>query len=156
MPVLIEALTTGSADEWIRMRRALGPEWLLDDMPALASEYFEYGTIQSMPHCVLIARDPQTCEPLGFAEISLREFAEGCLTSPVGYLEGWYVEPAARGRGVGSCLVRAGEDWAREQGCSEFASDADIDNTASIRAHESLGFEPVADVRCFRKRLDAQ
>lgn len=154
MPVLIEALTTDSADEWMRMRRALGPEWLLDDIPSLAQEYFEYGTIQSMPHRVLIARDPHTGEPLGFAEISLREFAEGCLTSPVGYLEGWYVEPSARGRGVGGALVRAGEDWAREQGCTEFASDADIGNTTSIRAHESLGFEPVADVRCFRKQLD--
>ncbi|KAA0216538.1 MAG: GNAT family N-acetyltransferase [Leptolyngbya sp. PLA3] len=137
------------------MRRSLGPDWLVADMPAVAGEYFEHGTVQSLLHCVFIARDADTGAPLGFAEVSLRDYAEGCLSTPVGYLEGWYVEPAARGRGVGSALVRAGEEWARAQGCCEFASDADVDNAASIRAHESLGFEPVAEVRCFRKRLDA-
>ncbi|MCL4219916.1 MAG: GNAT family N-acetyltransferase [Phycisphaerales bacterium] len=151
----VRPITAADADAWISMRRKLGPDWLVGDLPAMWREYIEHGTIHALPHCVFIARHPITSEPLGFAEISLREFAEGCLTTPVGYLEGWYVEPEARGRGVGSALVRAGEDWARRQGCTEFASDADVDNHASIRAHESLGFEPVADVRCFRKRLSA-
>lgn len=150
---IVLPITPADVDAWISMRRQLGPDWLACDLPAMACEYLEHGTIQSLPHCVFIARDPDTGAALGFAEVSLREYAEGCLSSPVGYLEGWYVQPEARGRGVGSALVRAGEDWARQQGCTEFASDADIENDASIRAHESLGFEAVADVRCFRKRL---
>jgi aminoglycoside 6'-N-acetyltransferase I len=27
----------------------------------------------------------------GFIEVSLRNYAEGCMTSPVAYIEGWYV-----------------------------------------------------------------
>lgn len=152
---VVRPITEADADEWISMRRRLGPDWLMADMPGFAREYFEHGTIQSLLHCVFIARDPGSGAAIGFAEISLRPFAEGCLTSPIGYIEGWYVEPSARGSGVGSALVRAGEAWAAAQGCTEFASDADVGNAASIRAHESLGFEIAAEVRCFRKRLGA-
>jgi aminoglycoside 6'-N-acetyltransferase I len=38
-------------------------------------------------------------------------------------------------------------------GCSEFASDALAENTASAAAHRALGFEEVEVIRCFRKRL---
>jgi aminoglycoside 6'-N-acetyltransferase I len=71
----------------------------------------------------------------------------------VGYLEGWHVVEDARRRGIGAALVGAGERWAATRGCSEFASDAELDNPASLEAHAALGFEPVADIRCFRKSL---
>ena len=62
--------------------------------------------------------------------------------------------PEARRRGVGKALVRAAEDWAREQGCAEFASDALLDNHTSAVAHRALGFEETVQIRCFRKVLD--
>ena len=92
-------------------------------------------------------------EAVGFAELSIRPYAEGCRTDRVAFLEGWYVVPAARRRGVGRELVAAAEEWARSQGCTEFASDAELDNETSAAAHRALGFAEVARLRCFRKEL---
>ena len=100
---------------------------------------------------MLIAIDDDT--PVGFAELSLRPYAESCSTSPVAYLEGWYVRPGNRRAGVGSALIAAAADWGRAQGCSEFASDVDMDNHVSARAHLALGFEDAGVVRCFRRDL---
>ena len=102
---------------------------------------------------MLIAIDEQG-EALGFAELSIRGYAEDCKTDRVAYLEGWYVEPEARRNGVGRALVRAAEDWGRRQGCTEFGSDALIDNDVSARAHLALGFEETVQLRCFRKSLE--
>jgi aminoglycoside 6'-N-acetyltransferase I len=90
---------------------------------------------------------------VGFAEVSRRAYAEGCETSPVGFLEGWYVVPARRRQGVGRALVAAAEAWARGLGCREFASDTLADNASSTCAHRALGFEEVEVLRCFRKTL---
>lgn len=102
---------------------------------------------------VLLAEESRDGTLAGFAELSLRPYAEDCRTSPVAFLEGWYVVPAARSRGVGRALVAAAEEWARGQGCSEFASDTDWDNTASAAAHCALGFQDAGALRCFRKTL---
>ncbi len=91
--------------------------------------------------------------PIGFVELSLRAYAEGCQSDNVAYVEGWYVTPEARGRGVGRALIEAAEDWARGQGCTELASDAELGNAASAAAHEALGFSEVGQIRCFRKVL---
>lgn len=107
-----------------------------------------------MPEAVFVAVDAADPSVLrGFAEVSRRAYAEGCETSPVGFLEGWYVVPGARRRGVGRALVEAAERWARGKGCREFASDALADNEVSAAAHEALGFEEVEVIRCFRKEL---
>ena len=108
----------------------------------------------SMPEVVLVAvEDGAAPRIVGFAEASRRAYAEGCETSPVGFLEGWYVLPTHRRQGVGRALVAAAEDWARALGCGEFASDALADNAMSAAAHQALGFEEVEVIRCFRKRL---
>jgi aminoglycoside 6'-N-acetyltransferase I len=90
---------------------------------------------------------------VGFAEVSIRPYAEGCQTDRVGYLEGWFVVGDLRGRGIGRRLVAAAEEWARAQGCAEFASDAEAANEASASAHRALGFTDVGLVRCFKKDL---
>jgi uncharacterized protein len=103
---------------------------------------------------VLLAFDDNG-RAVGFAELSIRSHAEACLTRNVAYLEGWFVREEARGRGVGAALVRAAEDWGRKRGCREFASDTNIANEASVKAHKSLGFEEVDRIVCFRKALAA-
>jgi aminoglycoside 6'-N-acetyltransferase I len=103
-------------------------------------------------HAVFLAEDERG-EVVGFAEVSLRPYAEGCDSSPVAFLEGWYVAPELRRRSVGGALVRAVEDWAREQGCTELGSDTELENEVSTRAHGALGFEEAALLRCFRKAL---
>ena len=91
----------------------------------------------------------------GFISFSLRPWAEGCDSSPVPYLEGWWVAPELRRSGVGRALVAAVEQWCREQGYTELGSDVELDNDISLRAHAALGFEPTLRVQFFRKRLDS-
>jgi aminoglycoside 6'-N-acetyltransferase I len=90
---------------------------------------------------------------VGFAEVGLRGYAEGCLSSPVGYLEGIFVVPTRRGQGVGRALVEVAERWARMSGCSEMASDRELDNEPSGAFHQALGYEEVERIVCFRKSL---
>ena len=91
----------------------------------------------------------------GFIEVSLRDYAEECQTSPVAYIEGWYVDADSRRHRLGTHLVQAAEAWARHQGLKEIASDTQIENAVSIQAHRVLGYEEVERIVCFRKALDA-
>ncbi len=75
------------------------------------------------------------------------------ITSPVGYLEGWFVDQDLRGRGVGARLVRAAEDWARSQGLQEMGSDTWLEDEVSLRAHQALGYREVERLVHFAKRL---
>ena len=97
--------------------------------------------------------EDDSSEVVGFVEVGLRNYAEGCRSSPVGYLEGIYVAPEHRASGIGRTLVEAAEAWARRQGCTEMASDHEIQNEASGRFHSSVGYEEVARIVCFRKDL---
>jgi aminoglycoside 6'-N-acetyltransferase I len=99
---------------------------------------------------VLIAFDD---DAVGVIELSIRPYAEGCETDRVAFVEGWYVDAEVRGTGVGSALIRAAEEWARSQGCTEIASDTEVDNVSSAAAHRAVGFAETAIVRCFRKSL---
>jgi len=137
-------------DAWVRLRVAFWPD-LSTAAHEVEADRFLSGASKE-PLAVLVA-EGSDADLIGFAEISIRAYAEGCETDRVGYLEGWFVAPEARRRGVGRALVRAAEDWARSQGCVEFASDAEADNDASARAHRALGFEDAGLVRCFRKDL---
>ena len=102
---------------------------------------------------VLVAERPDGAGLAGFAEVGMRSYADGCETSPVAYLEGWYVDEDVRRQGVGTSLVRAAESWARGQGFREMASDTQLDNTASQQAHRALGYEEVERVVAYRKTL---
>lgn len=90
---------------------------------------------------------------VGFVSASLRDWAEGCESRPVPFLEGWFVAEGHRGHGVGAALVAAVEAWARSLGHTEMGSDTWLDNEAGRRAHEALGFEEVERVVSYRKRL---
>lgn len=91
---------------------------------------------------------------VGFAQCQLRhDYVEGCETSPVGFLEGIYVDSAYRRSGVARALLHACEDWARSVGCTEFASDCEIDNHDSLAWHLKAGFEEVNRTIWFAKKL---
>ena len=92
--------------------------------------------------------------PIGFAQCALRhDYVEGTSTSPVGYLEGLYVLEEHRRGGVAAGLLSACENWARQQGCREFASDCELDNAQSLRFHLAAGFEEANRIICFTKKL---
>ena len=137
--------------DWLRMRRMLWPEETPGEHIVEIGNYFA-GRFPRGPWVVLIARAADG-GPLEFAEVSTRPYAEGCVTTPVAYLEGWYVEVHARKSGVGRALVVAAEQWGCEQGATEFASDTEPGNDVSIAAHTALGFEDAGLVQCFRKQL---
>lgn len=150
--VNVRAVTRRDAAAWGRMREALWPADAGESSGHAEEIARFFGGELHEPLAVLIAED-ETGSAVGFAELSIRNYAEDCLSNRVAYLEGWYVEPHARRAGVGAALVRAAEDWGRTQGCTEFASDAELDNDGSAAAHRALGFTETAQIRCFRKEL---
>lgn len=92
-------------------------------------------------------------ELVGFLEASVRNHAEGVGREAVGYLEGWYVKPEFRRRGVGRALVTAAEDWARRRGFTHMGSDTELDNEASLKSHLAMGYREVERGINFIKRF---
>ncbi len=146
--IQVRPVTSADGNPWLRMRCDLWPEGSESEHRAEIDKFLA-GQLQQ-PLAALVALSPSG-DAVGFAELSIRSYAEDCVTDRVAYLEGWYVVPAARRQGVGAALVGAAEDWARSQGCTEFASDALIDNHVSAAAHRALGFQETVQIRCFRK-----
>lgn len=139
----------GSSDdaEWLRLRCALWPEE--------TEQGHREGMISwaARPDAIVLVAVRVSGGLAGFAEVGSRPFADGCDTSPVAYLEGWYVDADVRRQGVGTALVRGAEEWARRQGYRELASDALLENLASQQAHEALGFGEVERAVRYRKAL---
>jgi len=93
-------------------------------------------------------------EAVGFAQCQLRhDYVEGTESSPVGYLEGIFVKEEARMQGLAAKLLGACENWARDKGCREFASDCELTNAQSLRFHLALGFEEANRIICFTRKL---
>ena len=107
-------------------------------------------------------QDPKACcflllyegKSIGFAQAQLRvDYVEGTRSSPVGYLEGIFVKEEFRRKGYAAKLVRECENWARERGCSEFASDCPVENQISYMFHLHMGFLEANRIICFTKKL---
>ena len=146
--MIIRSVTPTDGEAWLDLRSTLWP----DSRHAHKGEIAGcFSNLSDSSVCVVAEEEGGGL--VGFAEIGLRAYAEGCLSSPVGYLEGIFVLPAHRGRGVGRALVRAGERWAAGRGCTEMASDRELGNEASGFFHEALGYEEVERIVCFRKPL---
>ncbi len=93
-------------------------------------------------------------EVIGFSQCQLRhDYVEGTSSSPVGYLEGIFVDEAHRKQGVAAALLEACEAWARSRGCREFASDCELDNVQSQKFHAAMHFEEANRIVCFTKQL---
>lgn len=93
-------------------------------------------------------------KPIAFAQCGLRhDYVEGTDSSPVGYLEGIFVSDGYRKKGYASELLTECEKWAREKGCTEFASDCGLDNEESLKFHLVSGFEEVNRIICLRKKI---
>jgi aminoglycoside 6'-N-acetyltransferase I len=145
--VTIRAIDESDRADWVRMRDALWPGSLTDHEKE-TSEYFEKRL--NAPVVFVAESDGRL---VGFLELDYRKYAPGCTSSPVPFIEGWYVEPAFRGRGVGRALVEAAEAHSRARGYNEIASDVELENPGSIAAHRALGYEEVERVVYFRRPL---
>ena len=78
---------------------------------------------------------------------------EGTESSPVGYLEGIFIKAEYCHRGYAKELLAACEAWAKQNGCTEFASDCELDNTGSLQFHLAMGFQEANRIICFKKRI---
>jgi len=145
----IRAATTADAETWLALRARLWPATPLDEhRKEITQQLAEPGRFVA-----LLAFDDDG-SAVGFAEAALRvDPVNGCLTSPVAFLEGIYVEPAKQRHGIAGALCRAIERWAVSRGCSELGSDALVENAASDRFHRSIGFVPTERVVFYRKEL---
>lgn len=128
----------------------------------LASRMWEHDPAELAPEFAELTASPKAAcflaldsdKAVGFAQCQLRhDYVEGCETSPVGFLEGVYVEDGYRRSGVARALLTACEDWARSVGCTEFASDCELDNHDSLAWHLKAGFEEVNRTIWFAKKL---
>jgi aminoglycoside 6'-N-acetyltransferase I len=147
--VTVRPVESADAETWLHLRAQLWPESSEDEHRAEIASFLRRQARE--PAAVLLAESHGVV--VGFAELSIRPCAEGCHTSHIAYLEGWFVTPGERRKGVGRALVEAAEEWARGVGCTEFASDTTPTNSASIAAHAAVGFEDAGTVLCFRKSL---
>jgi aminoglycoside 6'-N-acetyltransferase I len=143
------ALTSADDNDWLRMRRALWPHATArehkEEMASFLTDPERFGQF--------VGKSDQG-EPLGFVEASIRtDYVNGTSHTPVAFLEGLYVNPDARRRGVARVLVQAVEAWAKAAGCRELASDALTRNRTGHAVHRSLGFRETERVVYFNKRL---
>lgn len=145
--MLIRRISDDDIDQWLRMRSLLWPghpeQGHLQEMAELAAD----------PLSAVFAAVRPDGSLGGFLEASQRKYADGCETSPVGYIEGWYIDHDLRQQGVGRLLVQAAEEWARGLGLKEMASDCLIDNLESYAAHTALGYQEVERQVHFKKGL---
>jgi putative acetyltransferase len=152
----VRPICSEDAAEWLRMRSLLWPESPASEHAAEIRAYLASGAFPdcdpylSMAVFVAIRLSTGLC---GFVEVSIRSYAPGCTSRPVGYLEGWFVDADVRRLGIGKRLVAAAEQWTAAQKCQEMASDAHPDNAVSLAAHAALGFDEIERAVHLRKRL---
>lgn len=142
----------GDRAEWLRLLVGLYPHH-----PGSEHEPVVDAFLGNTPHPELLPAAVFVCERpegglAGFLELSVRDYAEGC-TGATPFVESWYVDADARGTGLGRALVAAAEEWARSRGYTELASNADLENHGSQRAHGAVGFEEVERTVHYRKAL---
>ena len=144
---MIEKAKTADLPQVVRLAEALWP----GHAPGALEE--ELGELMERPDAALFLAWEEG-RAAGFAQCQLRrDYVEGTEHSPVGYLEGIFVEEPFRRRGLAGKLLSACEGWAAEQGCREFASDCELDNAQSIFFHNALGFREANKIVCFVKEL---
>lgn len=147
MSFTIRRATHEDKQGWLLLRQRLWPEAPI--------EYLSFDLddrLADSDYAVFVAsREDEGL--IAFIETGLRDHGEGCETSPVGYIEAWYVDEYLRGQKLGRELILAAEHWAREKGCTEMASDTWLENEASITAHLKLGYVEVERLVHFAKRL---
>jgi aminoglycoside 6'-N-acetyltransferase I len=148
--MLIRAVTPADEATWALLRSRL---WQSADAHELAAEtraFLDGATLPTIA-AVFIAEEEVTA--VGFLELAVRSFSDGCDSMPVPHVEGWYVEPFARGKGVGRALMDSAENWARDRGFTELASDTEPWNERSIAAHARCGFRETERLVKFCKTL---
>jgi aminoglycoside 6'-N-acetyltransferase I len=132
---------------WLEMAIDLWPDYLAADLEKVYMEI----TASEKSEILLCQYDDSLA---GFVYVGLRtDYVEGSDSSPTGYIEGIYVRPAFRKKGIAKALYLTGEAWARQRGCSQIGSDIYIDNTVSYDFHTRIGFKEAGRLIAFIKNI---
>ncbi len=143
----IQAVQRQHFDDWLRLREAV----YTDIDRKFHEQEMELYVSDDSKECFLVVTE--SGDACGMIEVSLRNVVDGCLTSPVGYVEGIFVESSHRGSGLSRQLLHQAEDWCRSKGCSEIATDAELDNVEAQRFHQHMGFEETYRIVEYRKSM---
>ncbi len=146
MKIVIKQATETDIPDWLELRMQL---WEPDPDDDFQKEILEI--VRSSKQVAFIAY--ADAEKAGFLEVSIREYADGCRTNHVGYIEGIFVKPELRRRGISRLLIEKAETWFRARGCTEMASDAELDNDISLKMHAAMGFQSLKPIVQFTKVL---
>jgi aminoglycoside 6'-N-acetyltransferase I len=148
MTIAISPVQRHQFDDWLALRDAvytgLDREFHRQEMEQISSD-------RQMQCLLAVAGSGEVC---GMIELSLRNVVDGCLTSPVGYVEGLYVTPRFRGTGISRRLLESAEAWFRGQGCREMATDAELGNEAAQQFHRHMGFQETYRIVEYRRPLE--
>ncbi len=143
--MIIREANNHDIEQWMNLRQQLWPDCSLED------HNLEVTTILSSPKDNTLLAVDAAGKIVGFVELSIRSYAEGCESKSVGYVEGMFVIQKNRRKGISQELLQAAEYWALKQGCFEMASDSDITNRISHLSHQKAGFEEVERTIHFKK-----
>jgi aminoglycoside 6'-N-acetyltransferase I len=150
MEPIVEIGSMKDVEPWVQLRAALWPHRSSEYHRAEMVRMFLSGNGEAV---AFIARNDAR-EAIGLAEAALRyDHVNGCSSSPVLFLEGIYVRPADRRKGIARLLCNAVAEWGKAHGCVEFGSDAPLENSASHALHAALGFVETQRVVFFRRPL---
>ena len=134
MKITIREMGPADRAAWAEMRAALWPEESPQEHATGIYEILGDGDAWGFV--------AQTVDgaPVGFAEVAIRKYANGCMARPVPFLEGIWVRAEFRRRGIGARLIAHVGAFAADRGFREIGSDTEIENRTSHAAHRSWGF----------------
>lgn len=145
----IRELRPDDHGDWLQLRHLLWPDTSHEELSREQAEILA----DPARNAVFVAAAPDG-DLAGFVEVAIRDWADGCDTRPVGYIEGWFVRPDHHCQGIGRRLIDAAERWALSRGCQEMGSDAELHNDASHNAHRALGYNEVTRLVLYAKKLE--
>lgn len=148
MEYIIREAIKKDLQEWLRLGLKLWPEETEDELRKIFLDI-----LSSEREKAFICKNVN--EYIGFINVSIRsDYVEGSNSTPVGYIEGIYVEQNYRNKGIANRLMLAGEKWAKEKGCKQMGSDIEYDNTVSYDFHKRVGFDEAGRIICFIKDIE--
>jgi aminoglycoside 6'-N-acetyltransferase I len=129
----INPLNDQLMEVWLSFRHRLWPYHTLEELK------HEMTTTIDTPHYgVFFCKNNSSY--VGFIEVSIKENIEFSSISPIGYIEGWYVDEQYRKLGIGRLLMHTAETWVASKSITWIASDTTLEYNLSPIAHKKLGF----------------
>ena len=143
---MIVPVDKNNEPDWLALCVALWPDYTVEEILCLKAE-------GKFPSDFLYIKGTKT---VGFISLALRhDYVAGTHSSPVGYIEGIYIVPECRRRGIAKKLVEHAKAWTLEQECRELASDVLFGNDESLAFHKKVGFQEAHTVVCFAMQIKA-